>query len=177
MLVGCGRADIGSGDTPGTPTASGARTSSPSPAATADETVGWATFNSTAYGYTLKYPPGWVIPASPGNQQSFASENSGGPLGLSPTGIWFYVLITNSNSADCSTTNVAAATTSHDLITVAGTSGTKDLFVDDDGFFDVVVNVWNSRCYDFFFATKGAVTRDSYTHTIELILAHFAFGP
>jgi hypothetical protein len=72
---------------------------------------------------------------------------------------------------------VAAATTSHGPITVAGISGTEDLFVDDDGFFDVVVNVWDNRCYDFFFATKSAVTRGSYSHTIGLILAHFAFGP
>jgi hypothetical protein len=141
-LAACGRADVGSG----APAASAARTSPPGPTPTGDETAGWETFNSIVYGYTIKYPAGWVAPASPDNQQSFASENAGGPMGLSTSGIWFYVLIT------------------------------KYVFNDNDGFFDVVVNVWQGRCYDYFFATKTSATRDSYVHVIDLILGHFAFG-
>jgi hypothetical protein len=180
-LVACGRADVGSGASTGTPSASAsaARTSPPAgPTPTNDETAGWETFNSGAYGYTIKYPAGWVAPASPDNQQSFASENAGGPMGLSTSGIWFYVLITNASAADCPRTNVAnsGGVVSESPVNVAGASGTKYVLNDSDGFFDVVVNVWHGRCYDYFFATKTPAARDSYAHVIDLILGHFAFG-
>src|SRR5438477_7228741 len=81
-LGGCGQSNAGSVVAP-TPVASDVRSSSPGPTPSGDETVSWQTYASTSYGYTLKFPAGWVAPTSPDNQQSFASENSGGPLGLS----------------------------------------------------------------------------------------------
>lgn len=177
-LAACGRADVGSDTGTGTPS-SGASMSSPRPTPTADETAGWATFSSSASGYTIKFPATWVTPSSPDNQQSFASENAGGPLGLSASGIWMYVLVTNSSAADCLRTNVAGSEgiVTKVTVTVNGTSGTKYVFNDRDGFFDVIVNTWHGRCYDLFFATKSAATRDSYGHVIDLILGHFTFGP
>ena len=163
---------------PPTLVASDVRSSSPG-TPSRDETVSWQTYASTSYGYTLKFPAGWVAPTSPDNQQSFASENSGGPLGLSANGIWFYVLVTHVTSASCPTTNVAGngAILSQHPSTISGSAGVIYVFNDGDGFFDVISNVWHGRCYDLFFATKSAPTRDSYRHVIDLILAHITFGP
>src|SRR5438105_3396815 len=101
-LLACGRPDLRSDADTGTPTASGARTSpqaSPSSSPTGDETAVWMSYTSSAYGYTVKYPPGWYMPTSSADNQNFSSENVGSPIALSPTGLWFYVLITNASQA------------------------------------------------------------------------------
>jgi hypothetical protein len=179
MVAAC---DVGSATQ--TSTASAARTTPSAHVAchapiSGDETASWVIYVNPVYGYCLRYPATWVPQASPDDQPSFSSENSAGPMGLSTSGIYFYVLTTNASAPGCLNTNVvgAARIDNQQPITLAGTSGTKYILTDNDGFSNVAVNVWNSRCYDFFFATKSAATRDSYSHVINLILATFAFGP
>lgn len=170
-LVACGRADVGSGADTGTPTASGARTSSPSPMPTGDETANWVTYVSPAFGYSLRYPPGWFRPASPDYQQNFASEDAGVPLHLSANGIWFYVLVANAVQADCPTVNIHPLTVSPNAATVDGVSGVRY-----DGAALVVVNVWHGHCYDLWFMVGSPDTLTTHRHEIDLIVGTFRFG-
>jgi hypothetical protein len=178
FLMACGAA-IGRSQTP---TASPAQAASSARLAAcrvgtsgADETASWVTYLSPVYGYCMKYPASWVVERfSTDEQPAFGSEESGGPLELSPNGIYFYILTTNSSSADCPRTNVGVGQIdSQAPVKVAGVSGTKYLTTYEG--VAIVVNVWRGRCYDFFFAV-GAGARDSYSHVIDLILGTFSFG-
>jgi hypothetical protein len=173
-LLACGRPDLRSAADTGTPTASGARTSpqasrSSSPAG--DETAAWMSYTSSAYGYTVKYPPGWFRPQSSDAQQNFSSEDAGVPLNLSPSGLWFYVLVTNATQADCPTVNAHHSTVSPNGATVDGVVGVRY-----DGAALVLVNVWRGRCYDFWFLVGSPDTLDAHRHVIDLILGSFRFG-
>lgn len=173
-LVGCGRADVGTAvdtQTPTVPTASAARTSPPGPTPTGDETARWATYTSPVYGYTVKYPSGWYLPTSPEDQQGFSSENSGGPLGLSPDGIWFDVLVTNAAQADCPRTNSHDFAASPTATTVDGASAVRF-----DGGSVVVINAWHGRCYDLWFAVGSYAALKPHLHVIDLIVRSFKFG-
>jgi hypothetical protein len=178
FLAACGAA-IGRSQTPtasSAPTASAARLSACRVGTSgSDETANWVTYVNPVYGYCMKYPASWVVERfSTDEQPAFGSEESGGPLGLSPNGIYFYILTTNSSSADCPRTNVGAGQIDSQVpIKVAGASGTK--YVTAYEGVAIVVNVWRGNCYDFFFAV-GAAARDLYSHVIDLILGTFSFG-
>jgi hypothetical protein len=129
-------------------------------------------YTSSAYGYTVKYPPGWYMPTSSADNQNFSSENVGSPMALSPTGLWFYVLITNTSQADCPQTNVVnrGSPASISTIVIDGLSGTKYTFGAV-----VVVNVWRNHCYDLWFAVGSQPALDTNLHVIDLIVGNFRF--
>jgi len=172
-----------------TSTASAARTTPSAqrmackpPASTGDETANWVTYVNPIYGYCLKYPATWVRERlSTDDQPAFASEQSGGPLGLSANGIYFDVYVSNSSPSDCPRTNThgftdGAASGTRYLIsptstTVDGASGVRF-----DGASVVVVNVWHVRCYDLWFAVGSYPAMDAHRHVINLILGSFRFG-
>jgi hypothetical protein len=142
------------------------------------ETANWVTYVNPTFGYCLRHPPGWYLYPSPDDGQSFSSENAG-PMGLTPSAIWFYVLITNASQSDCARTNTrdftdGAASGARYIVsptatTIDGTSGVRF-----DGVALVVVNVWRGRCYDFFCVIG---TPAGNRHVMDLILGSFRFGP
>ena len=179
LLVSCGGSQS---TTSRNATTSVSPSATPSPSHMAQ--LGWKTYVSARWGYSIDYPTSWYdVPnhGAPDTQKYFSNEDVGAPLQMSASGVYETITIGQNQTEPCAPSWASRMAIRQYPITLDGVSTTRYVvnFTPSGTEASYLVGVWvghSGSCYGITFQSKNPSARDANIDVADQAIASFQFG-
>jgi len=162
--------------------ASGAQSPSPqTSASSADSTANWVTYTSSKWGYSLRYPQGWLdLPnfGATDTEKYFSNENVSSPAALDNAGLFVSISVNSETGSQCLLHGLKNSVIERQgTVAVDGVSAPLNVLA-ASGYPELILDLEHgTSCYWFVFVFRTSAMRDATQETAELMLGHtFRFG-